>query len=104
MHWYKGAPDEHSQGEYRELTFYEQIDNGIAWTSTKKILMLVPTALFAVASVATDYAWADLLINFPIWGVLILGKLPSFHRVRIFGINSTVDLDDPNSYQEKKFT
>jgi len=95
MHWIKGSPDEqNSMGDYRELTFYEQIDEGHPWTPTKKFLMMVPTALFMAASVATDYDTKHLLINFPIWATLILAKLPELDRVRIFGINSTVGIDD----------
>lgn len=47
-----------------------------------------------IASVATNYATLDLVINFPVWLILILGKLPEFHRVRLFGINATVGIDD----------
>ncbi|TMW62906.1 hypothetical protein Poli38472_005524 [Pythium oligandrum] len=95
MHWIKGSPDEsNAMGDYRELTFYEQIDEGRPWSANKKFLMLVPTALFMFASVATDYDLKHLLINFPIWATLILAKLPELDRVRIFGINSTVGIDD----------
>ncbi|DAZ94448.1 TPA: hypothetical protein N0F65_002766 [Lagenidium giganteum] len=95
MHWIKGSPDDtNSMGDYRELTFYEQIDDGHAWTGNKKFLMIVPTVLFMLASVATDYDTRHLLINFPIWLTLILAKLPELHGVRIFGINSTVGIDD----------
>ncbi|ETI45488.1 hypothetical protein F441_09869 [Phytophthora nicotianae CJ01A1] len=94
MHWIKGSPDDNSMGDYRELTFYEQIDQGHPWTNTKKFLMMIPTFLFLAASVATDYDTRHLLINFPIWATLILAKLPEFDRVRIFGINSTVGIDD----------
>ncbi|CCI49500.1 hypothetical protein ABG067_002380 [Albugo candida] len=95
MHWIKGSPDDsNSMGDYRELTFYEQIDENHPWSGTKKFLMVVPTMIFMLASVTTDYDTQHLMINFPIWFVLILAKLPEFHRVRIFGINSTVGIDD----------
>lgn len=95
MHWIKGSPaDSDSMGDYRELTFYEQIDEGRPWTSTKKFLMIVPTVLLMLASVSTDYDTKHLLINIPIWLILILAKLPELDRVRIFGINSTVGIDD----------
>lgn len=95
MHWIKGSPDDtNSMGDYRELTFFEQIDEGHAWTGNKKFLMIVPTVLFMLASVATDYDTTHLLINFPIWLTLTLAKLPELHGVRIFGINSTVGIDD----------
>ncbi|KAJ0410364.1 hypothetical protein P43SY_002696 [Pythium insidiosum] len=95
MHWIKGSPDDtNAMGDYRELTFYEQIDEGRPWTPTKKFLMMVPTALFMLASVTTDYDAKHLFVNFPIWVTLILAKLPELDRVRIFGINSTVGIDD----------
>ncbi|KAF1334448.1 Orm1-like protein, partial [Globisporangium splendens] len=95
MHWIKGSPDDsNSMGDYRELTFYEQIDQGHPWTGTKKFLMIVPTALFMLACVTTDYDTVHLCINLPIWAILILAKLPELDRVRIFGINSTVGIDD----------
>ena len=95
MHWIKGSPDDNeTNGAYRELTFWEQIDDGRPWTRTRKLFMIVPTALFAIASITTDYAVTDLLVNGPVWLILILGKLPEFHRVRIFGINSTAGIDD----------
>ncbi|KAF1792413.1 ORM protein [Phytophthora cactorum] len=91
MHWIKGSPDDNSMGDYRELTFYEQIDQGHPWTNTKKFLMMIPTFLFLAASVATDYDTRHLLINFPS-GLAHPGKLPELDRVRIFGINSTVGM------------
>jgi hypothetical protein len=45
FHWVKGSPDESTGGEYYNLTLYEQIDAGVAWTNTKKLLMLVPSVL-----------------------------------------------------------
>lgn len=46
MHWIKGSPDDDCNGECCELTFWEQIDQGTPWTPTKKVLMVVPTALY----------------------------------------------------------
>lgn len=45
FHWTKGSPDEFSQGEWNGLTFWEQLDAGVPWTTTKKFLMIVPTVL-----------------------------------------------------------
>ncbi len=89
----KGSPDDNSMGDYRELTFYEQIDEGHAWTGNKKFLIVLPTVLLMLASVTTDYDVKHLMINIPVWVVLTLAKLPELHRVRIFGINSTVGID-----------
>jgi hypothetical protein len=45
LHWIKGNPDESSQGDYNGYTVYEQIQAGVPYTSTKKMLMLVPALL-----------------------------------------------------------
>lgn len=50
-----------------------------------------------MASLHTNYAGIHLAVNFPIWAILILGKLPEFHRVRVFGINATVGIDDTST-------
>ncbi|ETV65478.1 hypothetical protein H257_17772 [Aphanomyces astaci] len=97
MHWIKGSPDEDPSslgGQYRELTFYEQIDDGRPWTWIKKFLIVVPTLLLLWASVNSNYDTTQLLINVPVWIVLILAKLPELHGVRLFGINRTVGIDD----------
>ena len=33
------------QGEHIDKTIWEQIDNGVPWTDTRKFLMIVPIAL-----------------------------------------------------------
>jgi len=45
FHWVKGSPDQETHGEYYNLTLWEQIDAGVAWTNTKKLLMGVPALL-----------------------------------------------------------
>jgi len=95
LHWIKGSPESDliSHGDYQEMTFYEQLDDGRPWTKSKKLLMLFPTLIFALASTSSNYDTELLLINLPIWITLMLGKLPEFHLVRIFGINSTMELE-----------
>lgn len=94
MHWVKGTPDDNALNDNRELTFFEQIDQGRPWTTTKKFLMVVPTLLLLLASMSTDYDLKHLIINVPIWLTLVIAKLPGLDRVRIFGINSTPGIDD----------
>jgi hypothetical protein len=36
------------QGDYIEMTTWEQIDNGVPWTDTKKFLTIVPIILYVV--------------------------------------------------------
>ena len=46
FHFVKGAPWETSdQGRARRFTFWEQIDNGVQWTGTRKFLQILPIVL-----------------------------------------------------------
>ena len=57
-------------------------------------LLLVPTVLVLIASIATNYEVAFLPLNLMAWAVLCLfPKLPMMHGVRMFGINSTPGID-----------
>lgn len=43
----------------------------------------------------SDYDFKYLAINAPVYVILgILPKIPEMHRVRLFGINSTIGIDD----------
>ncbi|CAM9233019.1 unnamed protein product [Phaeothamnion confervicola] len=98
FHWIKGSPDEFSQGEWNGLTFWEQLDAGLPWTPTKKFLMLVPAILCLIPSVLTDYDPWYLAVNVPVFVVLVVGKLPIMHRVRIMSINTTAGVDDRGAF------
>ncbi|GAA5801245.1 diphthine synthase [Helicostylum pulchrum] len=43
---YKGTPIDNNQGAYDGLTVWEQIDDGVQFTATRKFLMAVPIGLF----------------------------------------------------------
>jgi len=45
FHWNRGSPDWGDQGEHIDQTVWEQIDNGVPWTDTRKYLMVVPIVL-----------------------------------------------------------
>lgn len=95
FHWIKGSPDNFSQGEFNGLTLWEQIDDGIPWTKTKKLFFLVHTALVFAVSYVTDYDFNYLAINAPVYVLLgIIPKIPEMHRVRVFGWNKTAGIDD----------
>mmetsp|Transcript_14062 Transcript_14062/g.44361 ORF Transcript_14062/g.44361 Transcript_14062/m.44361 type:complete len:185 (-) Transcript_14062:39-593(-) len=94
LHWAKGSPDPVAQGEYDGLTVWEQIDGGVPWTTSKKIFMLVPTIMMLLALNATNYDKQYMAVNLPFYALCIIPKLPLLHGVRIFGINSTVGIDD----------
>jgi len=59
-------------------------------------LPLAPTidSIFA-ASYVSNYDYKYLSINAPVYILLgIVPKIPEMHRVRLFGINSTIGIDD----------
>jgi len=112
LHWIKGVPFagvDADQGAYESLTWWEQLDSGAQFTTTKKILTLVPIILFASLSLelcpspsllisdtlfqsyATSLYVSDgivfLLANTVVSIPIIVAKMPFMHRVRIFGIN-----------------
>lgn len=95
FHWIKGCPDNTGQGDYNELTLFEQIDGGIPWTNTKKFLMLIPTLITWVACHTAHYEALYVVVNCGMFLIQIIAKIPEMHRVRIFGINSTPGIDTP---------
>uniref|UniRef100_A0A915I7W6 ORM1-like protein 3 n=1 Tax=Romanomermis culicivorax TaxID=13658 RepID=A0A915I7W6_ROMCU len=88
LHTLKGAPWlTIDQGESRRLTHWEQIDYGQQFTSTKKFLTVIPVVLFLIASYASKYDFLQFLINVSTLVLVLLPKLPAFHKVRLFKIN-----------------
>lgn len=87
FHWIKGSPIDGDQGKYDSLTFWEQIDSEVQGTGTRKFFMLVPVVLFLLASHGSAYDRQPLGVNLGVLIVLLVAKLSSMHRVRIFGIN-----------------
>ncbi|KAJ2397051.1 sphingolipid homeostasis protein orm1 [Coemansia sp. RSA 2531] len=74
FHGIIGTPFEVNQGAYDNLTLWEQMDNGEQYTPTKN----------------THYTYYDVptfIINFTAVLIVLIAKLPAFHRVRFFGIN-----------------
>jgi hypothetical protein len=45
LHWRKGSPFGEDQGIYDRLTMWEQIDDGVQFTRTKKFFTAVPVVL-----------------------------------------------------------
>jgi uncharacterized membrane protein YjdF len=87
FHWTLGAPFRFDQGDYDGLTLWEQIDDGQQFTPTRKFLTAVPTILFLLSTHYTHYDVPTFCINFISLVAVLIAKLPSMHRVRIFGIN-----------------
>jgi hypothetical protein len=69
------------------MTFWEQIDDGVQFTSTRKFFTVVPVVLFLLASNSSDFSRQPLGVNLIVVVVLLISKLSSMHDVRILGIN-----------------
>ncbi|KAI7820105.1 hypothetical protein BX661DRAFT_194745 [Kickxella alabastrina] len=72
FHGIIGTPFEVNQGAYDNLTLWEQMDNG---------------EQFLLSTHYSNYDVATFIINFTAVLILMIAKLPAFHRVRFFGIN-----------------
>lgn len=87
FHWTKGSPIQEDQGIYDHLTFWEQLDNELYSTTTRKILAVIPVVLFLLATHSSDYRQQPLALNLIAVTVLLIAKFPQMHKVRILGIN-----------------
>ncbi|CAH0378192.1 unnamed protein product [Pelagomonas calceolata] len=82
-----------TNGDYDDLTVWEQLDGGASWSATKKVFLIVPTLVLLAYLNAADFSRqaTDRPYPSPSRALLcILPKLPGMHGVRILGINRTV--------------
>ncbi|KAG2372956.1 hypothetical protein C9374_012986 [Naegleria lovaniensis] len=89
FHWKKGSPYDlsiHLQDQSK-LTFWEQLDNQKQFTPTRKFMFAIPCVLLLLTSWHVGDSLALLFVNFVFTLIVVLAKLPSFHRRRLFGIN-----------------
>jgi hypothetical protein len=75
------------QNEYQGFTLWEQIDGGDQFTPTRKYLVAIPILLFLVSTHFTHYDSSLFMVNLCSLLVVLVAKLPSMHKVRIFGLN-----------------
>lgn len=88
FHWLIGSPfGSTNQGEYSNLTLWEQLDDGEQFTSSKKFLTLFPIILFLLSIHYTHYDLVTFAINLAVLIVVLIAKLPIMDKVRLFGIN-----------------
>ena len=88
LHWIKSTPWlSCDQGSVRRLTHWEQIDHGLQYTPTRKFLTIIPILLFFLTSFYTHYDQLHFILNTISLGFVLIPKHPSFHKVRLFGIN-----------------
>jgi len=85
FHWVTGIPfhpDAHG-GAYDDLTLWEQIDEGAQYTPAKKWLFCFPVGLFLASTHYTHYNPLLFAVNFSALLLVLLPKLPQFHRQRV---------------------
>lgn len=87
FHWIRGVPFEFNQGAWDDLTLWEQIDHGMQFTPTRKFLTAFPIVLFLLSTHYTHYDVPTFVVNLVALVVVLIAKLPSMDRVRLFGIN-----------------
>ncbi|PVU89839.1 hypothetical protein BB559_004906 [Furculomyces boomerangus] len=87
FHGIVGTPFEVNQGEFDELTMWEQLDSGTQFTPSKKFLFAAPIVLFLVSTHYCNYDIYSFSISLVAVLIVLIAKLPALHRVRFFGIN-----------------
>ena len=106
FHWLVGTPFDQDDGEFDGLTLWEQMDNGQQFTPSKKFLTVLPIVMFLASTHYTHYDATLFFINLLPLVVVLIGKLPQMHRVRLFGINmenrmNGADLQTPTGGQSR---
>ncbi|KAF9442544.1 Orm1 type endoplasmic reticulum protein [Macrolepiota fuliginosa MF-IS2] len=85
FHGVTGIPfgsDLHS-GAYDDLTLWEQIDDGAQYTPAKKWLFCLPIGVFLASTHYTHYNPWLFAINLSALILVLIPKLPQFHRQRV---------------------
>mmetsp|Transcript_2714 Transcript_2714/g.4745 ORF Transcript_2714/g.4745 Transcript_2714/m.4745 type:complete len:155 (-) Transcript_2714:470-934(-) len=91
FHWIKGNPfPTFWNPSSDKLTWWEQLDHRKQATPSRKFCVIVVLALFLVTYEATPVRSQTTLvhmINAIVFVVMVIAKLPSMDKVRLFGIN-----------------
>ena len=101
LHWIKGSPNYYGQNLQAGLTLWEQMEPHGDWVAVKRYLTLVPTVLLLATLMADGYTPKSMALHVPVYLSLVLAKLPMMYRVRLFGFNSTMGIDDENDTKRK---
>ena len=62
LHYQRGSVIWTDSGEFDDLTFWQQLDGGFAWTANKKLLMLFPLILSFILEVLYQLSYRSLRI------------------------------------------
>lgn len=86
MHYLTGAPGElGDQGEYYGLAWWDQLDDGVAWTTRKRALMVVPVVMFLIFLFESDNTGYDpllVVVNIFALCLVLIPKLPIYNQMR----------------------
>merc|ERR1719419_1082179 len=63
LHWNKGTINAFDWGLFDKLSFWEQIDNGKQYTTSRKLFTLMPILIFLAASYASHWDKSILMPN-----------------------------------------
>lgn len=100
MHYISGTPGElQDLGEFATYTWWEQLDDGVQWTLSRKLWMLQEIVFFLVTSYLTEYEPSHLVINMAVLLLVMVPKMPQSHRVRIVSEDEWEEEDD-SDYEE----
>lgn len=83
FHYVMGIPWEFNAGAYDNLNMWEQMDNGDQYTPAKKFLTFVPIGLFLISTHFSHYNGFMFIVNAAALIIVLIPKLPSFHRMRL---------------------
>lgn len=91
LHWIKGSPFPEiydQQGKFASLTLWEQLTGGMQYTPVRKFLTIVHVVLFLITiNIPDDLSTLQFCIVTASFLPGFIGKMPSMHKVRLFGIN-----------------
>jgi hypothetical protein len=90
LHLLKGAPwiQSTTANEHFFMTHWEQLLlNNNFWSNQRKTLFTIPIVLFLLTCLYTKNEETHFIINFISLILVIVPKLPFFHRKRLFNIN-----------------
>ena len=79
------------------MTLWEQLSSSPDSTSSdysQKVLVVVPTLLCYLACHFANYDKLLTMINVAVWAVCVIAKLEGMIGVRLWGINTTIGIDD----------
>jgi len=93
LHWSKGSIYD-EQGEMNAMTVWEQLEANQGTEFVMRFLKIVPTFVCYCACHFADFKLTICLINIALWTFSMAAKTSFMNDKRLFGINSTVGIDD----------